>query len=597
MEHRDPYGRDVADVLAARLAQISTQLDYARQELELLRGAAQGSGPAAPGAPPAGAPAAGTAAAVGHRTPGAPQARAMPVRPTIPGRPGQRDRSPWWAREATLGRVLATAGTTITLIGVALLLALAIQSGLLGPAGRVVVGALLASGLLALALWRARRDEVNAGIVALAATGVAGLYLDLVAATALYELLPAVVGLAIAFAVALAGAWLAVAWDSRWLAHMVVLGAAGLAPFVGGGAAPAVAAFLVALMAATFPAQRAKRWPWLTASRIGPAVLALLIVLDSPGGEDRLVLAWQAVAIASVLLLLAVATGAMLLREEGRTDRGATMLGLAIAALPLLLARELLAAGPFALVCVATGAILLAMASLVPGLPASARLLIGGIGVLAGIMAITAWVPGDRAGLVVLGLACAVLLAWQRARDVVAGTGGAVLAVVGTGLLGAAASQGMLVSSADAVERTSVLIVTGGALLVIAATVMASAVGVPVLLRLLATGAALYGSMVAIVALGVLALAGRTGFVAGHALVTVLWMAVAIALLMAGARHDAALAAGAVMASSTVAKLMLFDLAALDGLYRVLAFLLVGILLLLAGARIARIRATGSDVA
>nr|WP_225443527.1 DUF2339 domain-containing protein [Lolliginicoccus lacisalsi] len=505
--------------------------------------------------------------------------------------------TPWWARDATLGRVLATAGTAITLIGVALLLVLAIQSGLLGPAGRVVAGAILASGLLGLALWRSRRDEVNAGIVALAATGVAGLYLDIVAATALYELVPVVVGLAIAFAVASAGSQLAVAWDSRWLVHMVVLGGAALAPFVAGGITPAVAAFLVALMAATFPAQRSRQWPWLMASRVGPPVLALVIGMHSPGSQPGLSIAWQAVALSAILLVLAVGTGFVLLREAGRAYHGAAMLGIAAAALPLLLARELLAAGPYAVVCVASGAVLLAVAALAPGIRGGPRMLIGGIGVLAGILAITSWVPGGRADVVVLGAGCAVLLGWSRSRDAVAGAGGALLLVAGTALLGATASQGLLVSSSVASERASMLIVAAGALLVVAAALVASAVGVPVLLRLLATGAVLYGSMVAIVALGVLVVGGRTGFVAGHALVTVLWMAVAITLLIVGARRNAVLAAGVVMAAATVVKLMMFDLAALDGIYRVLAFLLVGVLLLLAGTRIARPRASQPDPA
>ncbi|WP_278312608.1 DUF2339 domain-containing protein [Lolliginicoccus levis] len=579
MEHRDSPGRDVADVLAARLAQISTQLDYARHELEMLRGSARGAAPAT----------ARTQAAADHRAPGQPSARPLPPRPAKPVR------TPWWEQDATLGRVLATAGTAITLIGVALLLVLAIQSGLLGPVGRVVAGALLAASLLGLALWRSRRDEVNAGIVALAATGIAGLYLDIVAATALYDLAPVVVGLAVAFGVASAGALLAVRWDSRWLAHMVVLGAAALAPFAAGGVTPAVAAFLVALMAATFPAQRARQWPWLMASRVGPPVLALLVAVHSPGDQAGLTVAWQAVALAAVLLVLAVGSGVVMLREADRVDQGAVMLGIAAASLPVLFVRELLAAGPYALVCVVAGAVLLAVAALVPGIPVASRLLVGGIGVLTGILAITAWAPGSRAEVIVLGVACAVLLGWSRARGPVTGAGGALLGFAGAVLLADAASPGLLVSSSVTTERASMLIVAGGALLVAAAALVASAVGMPVLLRLIATTAALYGSAVAIVALGVLAFGGRTGFVAGHALVTVLWMAVAIALLVVGARRNAMLAAGVVMAAATVAKLMVFDLAALDGLYRVLAFLVVGVLLLLAGARVARIRATSPE--
>ena len=81
----------------------------------------------------------------------------------------------------------------------------------------------------------------------------------------------------------------------------------------------------------------------------------------------------------------------------------------------------------------------------------------------------------------------------------------------------------------------------------------------------------------------------RTGFVTGHALVTVSWTVVAIVLLARGIHRPAVRIAGLVLVAAAVAKLVLFDLVALDGIARVAAFLGAGLLLLAAGTRYARL--------
>jgi uncharacterized membrane protein len=74
-------------------------------------------------------------------------------------------------------------------------------------------------------------------------------------------------------------------------------------------------------------------------------------------------------------------------------------------------------------------------------------------------------------------------------------------------------------------------------------------------------------------------------FQRGETLVTALWAATGIALLWPGLRdrwRDAR-AAGLVLLGGAVAKLFLFDLAALTPFTRALAFLAVGVLLLAGG--------------
>jgi uncharacterized membrane protein len=92
-----------------------------------------------------------------------------------------------------------------------------------------------------------------------------------------------------------------------------------------------------------------------------------------------------------------------------------------------------------------------------------------------------------------------------------------------------------------------------------------------------------------VVALALLMSPTRSGFVGGHAVVTVLWTVVALVLLARGIRRPALRVAGLVVVGAAVAKLVLFDLVALDGLARVAAFLGAGLLLLAAGTRYARL--------
>jgi len=79
-----------------------------------------------------------------HWQPPAPQ---PPVPVPVPPTP-KPPRSDGW-----IGKALAVAGVAVTLVGVALLLVLAAQAGILRPEFRVSAGAALAAGLVGIA-WR-----------------------------------------------------------------------------------------------------------------------------------------------------------------------------------------------------------------------------------------------------------------------------------------------------------------------------------------------------------------------------------------------------------------------------------------------------------
>jgi uncharacterized membrane protein len=101
--------------------------------------------------------------------------------------------------------------------------------------------------------------------------------------------------------------------------------------------------------------------------------------------------------------------------------------------------------------------------------------------------------------------------------------------------------------------------------------------------------AALYGASGAMLSIGLLISPDRAGFLLGHVLVTVSWTVGALALLLRGIDSVALRVAGLALVAAALVKLVLFDLSALDGIPRVAAFLVAGLVLLATGTRYARL--------
>lgn len=127
------------------------------------------------------------------------------------------------------------------------------------------------------------------------------------------------------------------------------------------------------------------------------------------------------------------------------------------------------------------------------------------------------------------------------------------------------------------------LLVAGGKVGWIRPDASAAALWVPIGL------VGLYGAAGLVVEPALLVSPDRGGFTAGHALVTVSWTVAALVLLARGISRPALRIAGLVLVAAAVAKLVLFDLIALDGLARVGAFLGAGLVLLAAGTRYTRL--------
>ncbi len=223
---------------------------------------------------------------------------AVPAPPVEPAAPEPREPLlPWWQREGMVVRLLGVAGALVLLIGVALLLAFAIQHGYLGPGARVGAAAVLAAALVGAAVRLHRDPARRAGALAIAAAGYATAYLDVVAVTTIYRWLPPATGLVIAGLIAASGVVLARAWDRQLLALITVGGVAALAPAVGDGRHLLTAGFLVVLAAATYPAHIGRTWLTLHAVRSLPAAAAVVVAADTEPGDGVLVLAGALAAV------------------------------------------------------------------------------------------------------------------------------------------------------------------------------------------------------------------------------------------------------------------------------------------------------------
>lgn len=82
---------------------------------------------------------------------------------------------------------------------------------------------MLAAGLVGAGWWLIERPGGRVGAIALAATGIAAGYIDVIALTTIYGWVSAPVGLAIAAFVAVAGLMLARRWDSEHLGLLVLV--------------------------------------------------------------------------------------------------------------------------------------------------------------------------------------------------------------------------------------------------------------------------------------------------------------------------------------------------------------------------------------
>ncbi|RKT51808.1 DUF2339 domain-containing protein [Saccharothrix australiensis] len=523
--------------------------------------------------------------------PGAPAPHLPPVPPPPPPGPSLFDRL---SRPGAGSRLLAWVGGAVTLLGVVLLLILAVQRGYLGPLPRVVGGAVLGAALIAVALRLHRAEAGRTGAFAVAATGFAVLYLDVVAATSIYAYLPEGGGLAAGLAVASGGLLLALRWDSAAFAVGVVGACAVCAPVLTDGFTPLLVAFLLVLKIAASPVHLRRDWPSLAVTAGVPPLIATIATLDRTD-DPR--------ALAGIALLAAVVGVAAAVLTARVRPGDLTAPGLAIGSpMPALLATAVLdrhwAAG---LAGVIAALMLVLWAVGRRGLPRPFTAGVGGVGVFALFLATAIALDGTTRAAVVLAEALVLTVLARRSRSRGPLLGAAVFGVIGLGMALADAVPPRLLLDGPWRPVTDGALVAGlltaQVLVLLGIALPWAAVRLGVLRRhplpWVVVGLVVLYAEAGVVLCGALLVSpGVSGFVFGHSVVTVSWAVAALVLLVRGIDVRSLRVAGLVLVAAAVAKLLLFDLAALDGIARVLAFIGAGLVLLTAGTRYAKLVAT-----
>lgn len=509
--------------------------------------------------------------------------------------PAPTPRIPWWQRDGIVSRLLVFTGVAVTLIGVVMLLVIAAQNGLLRPEVRVGGGAVLAAALVA-AGWRVvGRTGGRIGGTALIGTGVAGFYLDTVAVTAFYEWVPVEAGLVAAAIVAAAGMIVAVRIRSQALAVIVMIGAASLAPVLTSGLSPLLTGFLLVLMTAGSWPQIRYGWTALAPICTVPVVLAAFA---------EVVLLWRDGVAASLSLLLATALIALVslattTASSARRENALGLLTLPFAVLPAVLAATTLSRWWAVGICLALAAVIAAATTALPASAKAARTIYG---LLAATLVVTAVmiVSFDRnAALPVLILALAAAITDRVRHHAVAG--GLAQVGLGFGLLALIATDPprVLLSESLAATYLTSTSVLNWALLAIAAVVAVSAVMArpttadSQLWQTVDGVIAGYAAMCLLLSAGVVALGPSDGFAAAQFAITALLISAAAVFVHRGLTTSGSarlpLTLGLTLAATALSKLFLFDMAALSGVARAAAFLVVGLLLLALGTRYARV--------
>jgi hypothetical protein len=528
-----------------------------------------------------------------------PPAMAYPPPPPPPPAPPKEPRPP---RDSNwIGKVLAVAGVAVTLVGVVLLLVLAAQAGILRPEIRVGAGALLAGSLVVVAARMNSRPGGRVGAIALAATGIAAAYMDVIAITTIYHWVSAPFGLVLAAVIGGGGLTLARRWDSQHLGLLVLVPLIVLAPIVSDGITMLLIAFMLAISAASLLGQLGKDWIWLHAARIAAPTFPLLIALVAARIGDTNG-AWLAggCAIAAVLAM----AGALVLLPS--TGNRVAMALLTVAGLcPVLCASVALPSTVAALMAAALAAALLAVvlvADRLPGVSKMVRRIWSATSAVSALIAVTVAFDGEVAMPVLLAMAVVIAVAGRRdavARLVAVGFG-----VIGGLLYLSYAPPTFLVRATQLSTPDSVAILASSILLIAAVlAVVWSWIGRAVLdtdaLRVLLACLAVvvvYSVTTFTVTAGVLAGGESGGFFAGHMAATICWIAMAAALFVYVARQprddrSLPIAGGLALVAGSMAKLFLFDLGTLDGMFRVAVFIVVGLILLGMGAGYARLLA------
>jgi uncharacterized membrane protein len=561
-----------------RLEAVERELAELRARLERLEGPPEAKAQAPPAAPAGPAP--------------------EPIDPPAPPLRLPRPSRPAVDLEDLLGgRVLAWVGGSAVVLGVVFFLAMAVANGWIDEPTRVVLAFVGSTALLCTGLYLyERRGQTEAAIAAVSAA-IAALYASLVAATQLYDLVSPVAGLGLAVLIGAVATAIAVRWSSPLVGALGIVGALLAPVLVDAETGGVTLAFMAIALVSAVGVLLWQRWDWLAAAAYVVSVPQLLTWLEDTYREDValalpvLLLFWALYVVAAIGYELRVPTASL---------RASSAL--------LLLGNALLAAGAGWYMLddtdhgsLATAWVIgLAVAHVTIGAgafrsrvsPEVASLAIGlGIGLSAVGLALALDGPALVAGWAVEG----ALLAWvgRRTGDRRAEIG--VVAFLGLAALHVLAFEAPPAALLDGVDDLPRALV---ALAVFAAAALFASRqddGRNAERRTVLEGAAatalVYAGSVAIVDVATAGQPVEPGQTP-QVLLSGFWSLVGLGALVFGLLRDdrRTRVAGLALLSLAVFKVFLYDLAALESIYRVLSFVALGLLLLAAAYAYQRMR-------
>ncbi|WP_231373534.1 DUF2339 domain-containing protein [Nocardia sp. 348MFTsu5.1] len=524
--------------------------------------------------------------------------------PPPPSKPSLWQRMTAESGGGLIGKVLAVAGVTVTLIGVVMMLVLAAQAGILRPEIRVVAGGVLAIALVMTAVWMAERPGGRVGAIALSATGIAAAYFDVVAITRIYDWLPDYSGLVLAGLITFSGLLLARRWDSEHLALLVLVPVFILAPVLTAGPSLLLVGSMLAMAIGSFPIQLGKDWIWLHAVRVTAATSVQLawIAASVVGDDEHLVVGVVAMSVAAAF---GITTSAVLARGT-RLPPLTALLGCATA-LPVLLSPLIFDRWTSAGLIGGVAVLLLVVALLDREQHNAVRYVYATSSAVAAVVGVAVAFEGPVIAPVLLAMS--IVIAVAARHDLVGRVVATSIGVLGgVGYLAISPPEQLLASTELAVLH-AVSVIVASVLVVVAvwtlvwswyqATERHSAQNVQGF-GILGALASLYAVTALTVTAGVAFGGPDGGFLGGHVAATICWMIVAAGLLVisisiakgrrmfGGIGRNIVVTAGLLLTAAAVAKLFLFDLATLNGIFRVTVFIVVGLILLALGSGYAR---------
>jgi uncharacterized membrane protein len=227
----------------------------------------------------------------------APQ-RPVATPPKTPVAPAPRTRSFDWGRTISTAdlmgaKALAIAGGIVTLLGVVFFFVLAVNRGWINPEMRVACGGVASALVFGAGLWLQRRYETTYSALAAVGSGIAGAYMTLLAAVALYDMISKPVALVIAAAIAGVGVAVSLVWESELVAAFGLIGAMVVPATLvfQGGIQETGTAFVALVFAGTaVVGVRERWWRMLQVAAVVSAPQALVQLADASDPHTSIVI-------------------------------------------------------------------------------------------------------------------------------------------------------------------------------------------------------------------------------------------------------------------------------------------------------------------